>query len=84
LSKEYDLERPSGFAGGPFAATLTGGRGFSHEDGWFFPPPIFSFSAAQKKRKRAVDGPKEKKTLLRGTGARLMRAAQVRMTLPAA
>ncbi len=28
-------------------------------------PPIFSFSVAQKKRKRAVHGPKEKKTLWR-------------------
>ena len=34
------------------------GRGISHDDGWAFPPPIF-FSVLPK-RKRAVDGPKEK------------------------
>ena len=35
--------------------------GLAASDGWCNAPPIFSFSAAQKKRKRAVHGPKEKK-----------------------
>ena len=39
--------------------------GLAASDGWCNAPPIFSFSAAQKKRKRAVHGPKEKK--MRGT-----------------
>ena len=46
---------------GEFFLALAGGGGFSHEDGWCFAPPIFSFSCQKKKRKRAVHGPKEKK-----------------------
>ena len=51
---------------------LAGGGDFSHEDGWSFAPPIFSFSCQKKKRKRAVHGPKEKKKYGGcDTGARL-------------
>ena len=38
---------------------LTGGEGFSHDDGWAMHPPFSLFGCAEK-RKRAVHGPKEK------------------------
>jgi hypothetical protein len=46
---------------GGLLLALAGGGDYSHEDGWSFAPPIFSFSCQKKKRKRAVHGPKEKK-----------------------
>jgi len=52
-----------------------------HKISDFAGAPIFF---PKKKRKRAVHGPKEKKTFLRGTGARLERGRQVRMTVPTA
>ena len=49
---------------------LTGGGGFQPFGGWSNAPPIFSFYSRNKKRKRAVHGPKEKNkgTRLRGRG----------------
>ena len=40
-------DRPSG--GGWFFLALTGGVDFSHDDGWFIAPPIFSFSERRKR-----------------------------------
>ena len=56
---------------GDGACSRPGGRG-GHQpfEGWSNAPPIFSFYSRNKKRKRAVHGPKEKNkgTRLRGRG----------------
>ena len=42
---------------------LTGGEGFSHDDGWCICTPPFLFSlSCQRKEKRAVHGPKRKES----------------------
>ena len=61
-----------------------GFEGFSHEAGWCNAPPIFSFYSRNKKRKRAVHGPKEKNKGMRFTGARLGLGNKTGMSLPAA
>ena len=69
----------------PLRQSVATGGEISHEDGWCFAPPIFSFSRQKKKRKRAVHGPKEKKKYGGyDTGARLNDWRETGMTSHAA
>ena len=49
---------------------LTGGEDFSHEDGWFFAPPIFSFSSRRKRENGPCTVQKRKRSNGDDTGAR--------------
>ena len=62
---------------------LTGGEDFSHDDGWFIAPPIFSFSSRRKRENGPCTVQKRKRSNVpaggretRGTGKPLVRLAR--------